>query len=150
MTFMQKGRLFAVLILTAAVLTGVFFIVQRKANTVTLFFQSKADGSLVAEKRYLFKTQNKHEAELLVDELLLGPMDRALLHFTDSDVQPNSCFVRSGCLYLDLPARVLVSKEKTADFKTLHTALQKTISENVNEIDTVYLFVDGVPAYQDK
>ncbi len=148
MVMIRKGWLYVLLVAVIVIIGSVFFSLYKNRNAVTLFFQSAADGSVVAEKRYIPKTGTQSDALLIVDELLLGPMDHTLLRFTDSEISPNSCFIRSGCLYLDLPAAVLKSEEKTTDFKTFYTLLQKAISKNIKGVKSVSLFIDGVPAYQ--
>ncbi len=148
MVMIRKEWLYVLIFAVIALTGSVFFSLYKNRNTVTLFFQSASDGSVVAEKRYIPKTGTQSDALLIVDELLLGPIDHTLLRFTDSDISPNSCFIRSDCLYLDLPATVLQSEQKTADFKTFYTLLQKALHKNVSDIKTMYLFIDGVPAYQ--
>jgi len=147
MKFFTKPRLICTLLL-AAIAGALFFsyTVNPKLQRTLLYFR-QSGGSTGVEERYLPQSSGKELAVLIVDELLLGPFDHNLLRFCDPELRPRTCFVRKSALYLDLPAQILTPQVKTPDFHTVYMLLRKNILTNCKDIDTVYIYIDGVPAY---
>ena len=147
MKFFTKSRLICWLLL--GVIAGALYASYAfgpKLQRTLLYFQ-RNDGGLGIEERYLPQLPDRDFAVLLIDELLLGPIDHTFLHFSDPDTRPRSCFVRGGALYVDLPARVLTSRIKTSDFHTVYTLLRKNILLNCKNNHTLYVYIEGIPAY---
>ena len=148
MNFFTKPRLICWGLLS--VIAGVLFIsymMNPKMERTLLYFPAN-DNTVGVEERYLPQLPESEFAVSLVNELLLGPSDHRFLRFADPQLRLRSCFVRDNALYVDLPAQVLTPAVKTLDFYTVYTLLQKNITVNCKHIDSVYFYIDGVPAYQ--
>ncbi|MGP1454992.1 MAG: GerMN domain-containing protein [Treponema sp.] len=142
--FLTKQRILCWLLLGLIILaTCIGGFMQPKTERMLLFFQSKLDGSVKAEERYVMPVSDQEPAITLVSELLLGPMNRSFFRFTDPDITPNACFVRSGCLYVDLPAAALTPKIQTAEFSVFHELLKRAVFTNYPHIRTIALSIDG-------
>ena len=136
--------------LLLSVIAGVLFVsymMNPKMERTLLYFPAN-DNTVGVEERYLPQLPESEFAVSLVNELLLGPSDHRFLRFADPQLRLRSCFVRDNALYVDLPAQVLTPAVKTPDFYTVYTLLQKNITVNCKHIDSVYFYIDGVPAYQ--
>ena len=147
MNFFTKPRLICWLLLT--MLAGALFfsyMIGPQQKRVLLYFQQH-NGELGVEERYIPELPEQDFAVSLVRELLLGPTQHAFLHLTDPEICPRSCFVRNRALYVDLPAQALTPDAKTPDFYTVYTLLQKNIMTNCKNIDRIYVYIDGIPAY---
>ena len=147
MSFFTKSRSICWLLLV--VIAGVLFVsymMNPKMERTLLYFPAN-DNTVGVEERYLPQLPESELAVLLVNELLLGPVDHRFLHFTDPELRPRSCFVRDNALYVDLPVQILTSNIKTPDFYTVYTLLQKNITINCKSIDTVHVYIDGTRAY---
>lgn len=147
MSFFTKPRLICWLLL--AMIAGVLFLshMTNPKQERTLLYFPQSTGGIGIEERYLPKLPESEFAVSLIDEMLLGPADHRFLRFADPELRPVSCFVRDNALYVDLPTRVLTPNVKTPDFYTVYTLLQKNITVNCKSIDTVYVYIDGMPAY---
>lgn len=137
-------RLLLGLIILSACLAG---FVQPKTERMLLFFQDKHDGSVRAEERYVMPVIGQEPVVALVSELLLGPMNRSFFRFTDPDITPTACFVRDGCLYIDLPVAALTPKTQAAEFSVFHGLLKRAVFTNYPHIRTLALSIDGRSAY---
>ena len=147
MSFFTKQRLICWSLLS--VIAGILFLsymASPKLERALLYFP-QSDGSIGIEERYLPQHPESEFAVLLVNELLLGPADHRFLRFSDPELLPRSCFVRDNALYIDFPAQVLTPSVKTPDFYTVYSLLRKNIAVNCKSINTVYFYIDGMPAY---
>lgn len=148
MHFFTKPRLICWLLLTGiAAALFISYMIKPQYKRVILYFPHSS-GSVRAEERYIPPSTESDFAASLVTELLLGSVHHTAERFTDPEIRPRSCFVRNRALYLDLPRQVLTPKVHTPDFHTFYTLLQKAITVNCKDIDTVYVYIDGVPVYQ--
>ncbi len=150
MNFFTKPRLICWLLLS--IIAGVLFFSYKKdpqQQRALLYFQWH-NGEFGIEERYIPELPEQDFAVSLVRELLLGPMQHAFLHLTDPEICPRSCFVRNRALYVDLPVQVLAPQTATPDFYTVYTLLQKNIMTNCKNIDRIYMYIDGIPAYTNK
>ena len=147
MRFFTKPRLicWSLLVIIAGVLT-VSYMMSSKHERALLYF-SQSTGGIGIEERYLPQLPESEFAVSLINEMLLGPADHRFLRFVDPELRPLSCFVRDNVVYVDLPAQVLTPNVKTPDFYTVYTLFRKNIAVNCKHIDTVYFYIDGVPAY---
>ena len=137
-------RLLLGIIILLACIAG---FVQPKTERILLFFQDKHNGSVRAEERYVMLANGEEPVVALVGELLLGPMNRSFFRFTDPDITPTACFVRDGCLYIDLPAAALTPKTQAAEFSVFHGLLKRAVFTNYPHIRTLALSIDGRSAY---
>ena len=149
MSFFTKPRLICWLLLAG--IAGALFVsymIHPHYKRTILYFPRQG-GGIAAEERYIPQPAESDFAVAVVTELLLGPVQHTAMRVTDPEIRPRSCFVRSRILYLDLPLQVLKPKSPVADFYTLYSVLQKNITVNCKDIDAIYVYIDGVPAYQD-
>ena len=147
MNFFTKSRLICWLLLCCiAGMLFVSYLFHPKVKRVLLYFP-KDGGTTGIEERYLPEVYEQECALAVINELLLGPADHTLLRFADPELRPRSCFVRNNVFYLDLPNQILTPKAKTADFYTVYMLLQKNIAVNCKNIEFIYMYIDGVPAY---
>ena len=147
MSFFTKPRLICWSLLS--VIAGILllsYMASPKLERALLYFP-QSDGSIGIEERYLPQHPESEFAVLLVNELLLGPADHRFLRFSDPELLPRSCFALDNALYIDFPARILTPNVKAPDFYTVYTLLQKNITVNCKHVDSVYVYIDGVPAY---
>ncbi len=80
MIHIEKKKIVALIILASLCIISLslFFIFNKKARFV-FYFQHRDTGVLQVESRYLPKVKKGEKVDLLIDELLLGPMaDRSL------------------------------------------------------------------------
>lgn len=149
MSLLTKQRLICLLLLGC--IAGAVFLsyaAGQKYRRLLFYFQRTDGQTIGTEERYVPHSAARHPAVTVVEELLLGPFRHEFLHITDPDIPVNRCFVRKDAVYIDLPAQVLSPRVKTSDFHTAYRLLKKNIVTNCKDIRTVYLYIDGVPAYQ--
>ena len=148
MNFFTKSRLICRMLLAG--IAGALFVsymINPRSKRVVLYFPQNG-GGISVEERYLPQELKADCAVSVVRELLLGPALHTAQRLTAPEVRPHSCFVRGSSLYVDFPSLILTPELPMPDFYTLYTLLQKNIEINCKNIDSIYVYIDGVPVYR--
>ncbi len=110
-----------------------------------LFFPVEGSLHLAGELRRLPKEdRNEDNIELLVDELILGPVDLSFKKLLPKDTTVRTCMLRDRTVYLDLSPELIVNQEGTelsVDESLL--GIERSIRYNFPGVEDVIFFIDG-------
>ena len=128
---------------------SLFFIFNKKARFV-FYFQHRDTGVLQVESRYLPKVKKGDRLNLLIDELLLGPMaDRSLPLFPRNTRSLSTALV-GKTLYVNLSSEALNILDEASTNKEGAALFRKNIFRNVRKIDIIQIYIDGSSIYENE
>ncbi len=146
-TFRNRILIAAAIVFGLSLVGSVVIYAGRSARFVEVvaWFPGIFDENLAPERRVVPRRRNAEEqAEVLIQELLLGPVsfDRGQLVPEGSRV--NAVLVRNGALYVSL-SEVVVALADSGDLplEQVIEAIERTIRSNLTGIDTVEITVGG-------
>lgn len=105
----------------------------------------------VTEIRYLKCPEDPSERlSCYTSEILLGSTDYSALPLFTGECRLNECFVRNNQAFVDIspvsPAETLT----TSFFLNQCELFEKNVCINFKNIDTIYLYFDGIEVYSEK
>jgi hypothetical protein len=147
----EKKKIVALIILASLCIISLslFFIFNKKARFV-FYFQHRDTGVLQVESRYLPKVKKGDRLNLLIDELLLGPMaDRSLPLFPRHTRILSTALV-GKTLYVNLSSEALNILDEASTNKEGAALFRKNIFRNVRKIDIIQIYIDGSSIYENE
>ena len=151
MIHIEKKKIVALIILASLCIISLslFFIFNKKARFV-FYFQHRDTGVLQVESRYLPKVKKGEKVDLLIDELLLGPMaDRSLPLFPRNTRSLSTALV-GKTLYVNLSSEALNILDEASTNKEGAALFRKNIFRNVRKIDIIQIYIDGSSIYENE
>lgn len=151
MIHIEKKKIVALIILASLCIISLslFFIFNKKARFV-FYFQHRDTGVLQVESRYLPKVKKGDRLNLLIDELLLGPMaDRSLPLFPRNTRSLSTALV-GKTLYVNLSSEALNILDEASTNKEGVALFRKNIFRNVRKIDIIQIYIDGSSIYENE
>ncbi|HOQ93124.1 MAG TPA: GerMN domain-containing protein [Treponemataceae bacterium] len=151
MIHIEKKKIVALIILASLCIISLslFFIFNKKARFV-FYFQHRDTGVLQVESRYLPKVKKGDRLNLLIDELLLGPMaDRSLPLFPRNTRSLSTALV-GKTLYVNLSSEALNILDEASTNKEGAALFRKNIFRNVRKIDIIQIYIDGSSIYENE
>lgn len=113
-----------------------------------MLFKNKVTGGIEIENRYINVDSDKDSLNVFVQEFLLGPASNNLIPFFPSSAGYRSLFLRNDILYLDLSKDAVLHMPNGVEFEDFYTLFNKSVKLNFPKLKGVYIFVDGVKAYE--
>jgi len=144
-----KAFLFLCVISILSVL-GVLHFHEKKYERYLMFFKTKITGEVQLENRYIVLDPDKESLNCFVEEFLLGPANHQLCSFFPRGIKYKSLFTRDNVLYLDLPRDSLLHMGEGVAFEDFYNLFKKSLYLNFPSIKNVYIFIEGVPTYENK
>lgn len=147
----EKKKITALIILAGLCIISLslFFIFNKKERFV-FYFQHRDTGILQVESRYLPKVKKGDRLNLLIDELLLGPMaDRSLPLFPRNTRSLSTALV-GKTLYVNLSSEALNILDEASTNKEGAALFRKNIFRNVRKIDIIQIYIDGSSIYENE
>jgi hypothetical protein len=122
-----------------------FFIEGRKRINGIIFFPEPTRTGVTGEARSMFRKDTlEQNVELLVREMILGPMDIRHMNIFPQNTSVRSVFVRKGVAYLDFSPEIMFLDSKTRlGFDELLAAVRQTVLFNFRRLSGVVITVDG-------
>jgi hypothetical protein len=147
----EKKKIVALIILASLCIISLslFFIFNKKERFV-FYFQHRDTGVLQVESRYLPRVKKGDRLNLLIDELLLGPMaDRSLPLFPRNTRSLSTALV-GKTLYVNLSSEALNILDEASTNKEGVALFRKNIFRNVRKIDIIQIYIDGSSIYENE
>lgn len=140
--------------LCAALLSLVFAVsllswaIGDRVYQSVLFFPQARGTALRGEPRNLPRTAGREKkAELIASELLLGPVDPALVSAFPSGVRVESTILRRGSLYVDLsPDAALADPAK---LKIGLASMERSLRAGLPGIGRIVITIGGIEPYKE-
>jgi hypothetical protein len=130
--------LLPIIIVVALVVNGL----DPGAQYATLYFPSIDRTSLRGEKRRLDLMGNvEKRAQIVVSELLLGPVSRKSLPLFSGDSQLSGVMKRGDTLFVNI--HLADPTSMNASWKIIYTSFERSLSESVPGAGKTRLFLDG-------
>jgi len=122
-----------------------FFVPRRPWTRRVLFFPKPGAAGLYGETRLLPERRGLEESlQLLVDELILGPVSPKLSKLMPREVRADSVIARKGVVYLNLSRELVLGERRdSVSFDLIIEAAGNTVLFNFPQVRRLYIFVDG-------
>lgn len=133
-------------IISILTILGFLSSYEKRHERYLMFFKNKITNETQLENRYIVLDTNKENLTCFVEEFLLGPTNYQLRSFFPHGMKYKSLFVRDDILYLDLPRDSLLYMNES--FEDFYELFRKSLKLNFPSIKNVYVFVEGVQAYE--
>ena len=144
----RKTTAFIAIVSASFVLSLVLWMMSYPGIRYVFMFQSAATGKICMESRYLPKDPVQGDVNCYVDELLLGPLTAEYRPLFTRGTRAQSCFVRSGVLYVDLSDALVSQADGASEIRQGMELFRKNILYNFKNIHTIEVFVAGNHAYE--
>jgi len=110
-----------------------------------LFFPAEGSLHLAGELRRLPKSARDEEnIKLVVDELILGPVELSLKKLLPKHTTVRTCMLRDRTVYLDLSPELIVNTEGTElSVDESLFGIEQSIRFNFPGVERVIFFIDG-------
>ncbi len=135
------------MLLAAAFLIALTFYLVHPPERVarTLFFPRTTRTELSSERRLVPRVPDaEREVRLLVEELLLGPVNIAHTRILPRETRIRSLLRRDDVVYLDLTAEPIVERSDTDGMvETAIEAIERSILFNFRSVEEVVITVGG-------
>ncbi|MDR1626021.1 MAG: GerMN domain-containing protein [Spirochaetia bacterium] len=132
-----------------------FFLWEGRARiNCLIFFPESAQEGLTGEPRRIHRQDSpERNVELLVREMMLGPMDIRHTNVFPQGTRLRSVFVRDAAAYLDFSPEILFPDNQIRlSFEELMAAIRRTVLFNFRELSGVVVTVNGqlpgTPSFQ--
>ena len=146
MKWIKASLLFVVVSLIAIIVFFSFY--EKKYERYLMLYRDKVTGEEQIENRYVALPTEKDSLNVFVEEFLLGPADYHLASFFPHGTTYRSLFLQDDVLYLDLPRDSVVNMPKGVQFQDFYDLFLKSLKINFPELKDVYIFIEGVRAYE--
>ena len=110
---------------------------------------SASSNNPIKEVRYL-DTEGRDPLAVFLSDFLLGSSGRERVQPFASKCELNRCFVRGNVAYIDIAASDLEKAVSDPLFYDKFELFKKNVCTNFKNIDTIYLYFDGVEVYAEK
>lgn len=144
-----KTFLFVCIISILSIL-GFLHSYEKKHERYLMFFKHKITNEVQIENRYVVLNNDKESLNCFVEEFLLGPSNHQLHSFFPRGMKYKSLFIRDEVVYLDLPRDSMLHMPNGISFEDFYNLFKKSLALNFPSIKNVYIFVEGVQAYQER
>lgn len=146
-TFRSRLLVAAAVLLAVSLTTSVVAYVQRSARfiEVVAWFPGVFDDDLAPERRVIPRRRSTEEqAEVLIQELLLGPVSFDRDQLVPEGSRLNALLLRNGTLYISL-SEIVVALAGSGDLPLVQVmdAIERTIRSNLTGIETIQITVGG-------
>ncbi len=133
------------LLLTFLLALGFYLVFPPERVARTLFFPVTTGTELSSERRLVPRVPDaERQVHLLVEELLLGPVDIAHTRLLPRRTSIRSLMLRDDVVYLDLsPEPVVGASEAAGMVETALEAIRKSVFFNFRFVDEVVITVGG-------
>lgn len=144
----RQARLFLWGGLMAAVLAGsviTYLVMDGSQVNRVLFFPEDGTGHTAGERRRLPRRDgDENSIQLLVEELILGPVELSLNPLLPKHTSVRTCMLRDRIVYLDLSPELVVAGSETglSVEESLH-GIERTIRFNYPRVEDIIFFIDG-------
>ncbi|MBN2049972.1 MAG: GerMN domain-containing protein [Spirochaetales bacterium] len=110
-----------------------------------LFFPDDTVTRTVGETRMLPKVKGDEEnIEVLLKELILGPVDLSLRPLLPKHTKVRTCMLRKKTLYVDFSPELIVGKEKISlSVDEALAGVERSLRFNFPRIEEILFFIDG-------
>jgi hypothetical protein len=136
------------MMLSAACLliSAAFFAVHAASTSYRVIYFLDSDGVGVSGelRRVPMRKGKEQNIELLLDEMILGPVDIGHRRLFPRDVRIGSVLFRHGRLYVDIsPSFIYNSEESGTPITETLRIVERTIRYNFPEVDEILFFIGG-------
>jgi hypothetical protein len=129
----------------------IFFFIEGRAwiNCIIFFPESAREGVTGEPRRIQRRDALEKNVELLVREMILGPMDIRHSNMFPHNTRLRSVFVRDEAAWLDFSPEILfLDSHIRLSFDELLAAVRRTVLFNFRELSSVVITIDGqLPGY---
>ena len=146
MKWIKAFLVFITLSLIAVVVFLGFY--EKKYERYLMLYKNRVTGEEQIENRYVALPREKESLNVFVEEFLLGPADYHLSSFFPHGTTYRSLFLQNDILYLDLPRESVVNMTKGMQFHDFYNLFLRSLKINFPELKDVYIFIEGVRAYE--
>lgn len=148
MDFNRNRPLFVGLILlaTALVVSLSWMLVENRGRAErVLFFPGHIDAELKGEARVVPRQGNlERDVTVLVDEILLGPVDLSKSRILPMEASVRSLLVRDRTVYLDFAPEILFLQEQLGySLEEAFDAVRRSVKYNFRGIRRVVITING-------
>ncbi len=156
------SQIFSFLLLLAVLVVSlVFFILNNSGVRRVFLFESFNDDRVYIESRTM--PRSKVYAEIdedgnvsedlvyrqYVEELISGTVTDRYRPLFSPATHVLSCMLRDGKLYVNLSEDALLATASSSSTEKACELLQKNILTNFTSVRKVYVFINGLPVYQE-
>lgn len=122
-----------------------FFVQDTRVRRKVFFFPQYRSSKVSGESRNLPVRESMEEnIELLIQEILLGPVDVTHVHIFPEGTSLRSVLLRDAQLYIDLSVDAILGRKKSElGFEESVEVLKRTVSYNYPSIDSFLVTIDG-------
>ena len=110
---------------------------------------SSSSARSIKEVR-LLDTEGRDPLAVFLSDILLGSLGRERVQPFASKCELNRCFVRGNAAYIDIAAYDFEKVASDPLFYDKFELFKKNVCTNFENIDTIYLYFDGVEVYAEK
>ena len=124
----------------------VFFLVEGRTRINGLiFFPEPARRGISGEPRRVYRQKTMEDnVQLLVREMLLGPMDIRHTNIFPQNTRLKSVLVRGSAVYIDFSPEILFLDAHTyLSFDELLAAIRQTVLFNFRKLTDVIITING-------
>jgi hypothetical protein len=124
----------------------IFFLIEGHTRiNYIIFFPESARAEITGEPRRMYRQDTlEKNVELLVREIILGPMDIRHTNIFPPNTRIRSVFVRNGIAALDFsPEIIFLGSQMRLSFDELVAAVRQTVLFNFRQLSGVVVTVDG-------
>ena len=140
--FVFTGVFFGSLIVSGAA----FYFYKYHCRQI-FYFESYDSSRICTETRYSEKKSGDEEIRAFVDDLLLVPMTNRFKFLFSPGTRTEFCFSNGKELYVGLSKQALFVNSETFNMKKNVSLLRKNIVKNFTNINKIYIYIDGKPAF---
>lgn len=138
---------FAGVLFGSLIVSGAAFYFYKYHCRQIFYFESYDSSRICTETRYSEKKDGDEEIRAFVDDLLLGPMTNRFKFLFSSGTRTEFCFSNGKELYVGLSKQALFVDSETFNMRKNVSLLRKNIVKNFTNINKIYIYIDGKPAF---
>ncbi len=122
-----------------------FFVTDTKVRRKVFFFPQYRSSRITGESRNLpVRGSMEANIELLIQEVLLGPVDVTHVHIFPEGTSLRTVLLRDTRLYIDLSVDAVLGRKKSElGFEESVEVLKRTVSYNFPSIESFLVTIDG-------
>jgi hypothetical protein len=148
--FIENYKKPVIIILSIVVVIILYFLSSKNYYYGVLFYPDKTKASLIYEKHAIIYGKNSlDEANKIIDELLLGPVNQKFLNIFSSKAKLLSSRIEKDTLIVNLTKDTLmdINTEKNKNVSLHYLALQSIVTSvcfHEKSIKKVKFYFDGI------